>query len=507
MSKLFKAAIGIGIITVISKVLGFAGSMILAYKFGTSSITDAYVLALSFPTVVFSFLLSGITSAYIPIYSRIKDGQERIKFNGHIMTFNIFISTILMVIFLLLSKQIVYIFAPGFDDKTAELAVKLFNIMILILPAKGMFNVIAGYYHSLERFNVVGVCNFLIVNLITILAILLSSYSNPLPLASVYVGGYILMTAGINILSKRDGLHYQLSLNFKDSNLLELFKLAIPMGLSLFANQINTVIDRMLASSLAEGTMTALNYANNIINMILGFTITILATIIYPRLNKLFANNDIKEAKYYVNRGMMITTLLCIPASFALATLSNPIVSLLYQRGTFDSKNTLITSQCLAFYSIGLTFYGYREILTRALASCKKQNTIFFNTILAIISNIILNVILVRYFGHIGLALATSISGGVSFILLYRSYYRVVGKDYTNENFKEIIKIIIASFLMSGVTWRLYNSLQLYLGNGITIILVSCVGALLFFLIGYIIKIKECRRIISFMLINIRRKC
>jgi len=492
MSKLLKAAVGIFVITLLSKFLGMAREMVLAYKYGASYISDAYVISTTLPTVVFAILLSGIARTYIPVYSRLESDEERKRLDGNVMTITFLLSCILTLLFLMLRKYIVLLLAPGFEATTYSLVVKMTSVMILLLPIMAGLNVLAGYLNYREHFLILSFCNYIVINIFIIIAIVVSSEEHIMLLPIIYVVGEVITLGILWIYSSKVGFVYRPRIDIRDKGLKELFILAVPMGLSLMLNQFNSVIDRVLASMLPEGTITALNYANKVQILILGLTITIIATVSYPKLNRLFAEKKTMDALIYVNKGMMLTAFICIPATFALVILAEPIVKLLFERGSFDSTNTVVTAQCLAAYGLGLLFYGYREILTQALGANKLQKGILTNTVIAIGCNVGLNLILIRFLGHIGLALATSIAGLISYLSLYHTLKKECGNVVDRESFKELVKMLIAAIIMATIVYLVFQMLLSVMGSNIALIWTSFLGVLIYFALTYFLQVKEC---------------
>jgi putative peptidoglycan lipid II flippase len=394
-----------------------------------------------------------------------------------------------MLIFLYGREFIVKLLAPGFDEKTFELALQMTSIILLLLPIKAMFNVLAAYLNSIESFLILSFCNFIIINIFDILGIYLSSANKTLIIPIFYVLGELFALIILWIHSYNVGFRFRPHVNLRDTNMNELFRLSLPMGLSLMTNQINSVIDRALASNLSKGSMSALNYANRVQSIIMGLTITIIATVTFPKLNKLFAKDDINVALDIIRKGLNLTAFLLIPASMGLIIFSQEIIQLLFERGSFDLYSRVLTSQALIAYSIGLLFYGYGEILIQALAAIKLQKMIFINSIITVSSNIILNLILVNIYGYVGLALATSIAGIISFFYLKFALKKYIFKDNLIDKY-EVLKIVIAA----SVTIILLSFINYYistkLSNYIVISILMLLGLLIYIILAYIFKIK-----------------
>ncbi|MGG7060703.1 lipid II flippase MurJ, partial [Clostridium tertium] len=132
---------------------------------------------------------------------------------------------------------------------------------------------------------------------------------------------------------------------------------------------INTVVNRTLASTLESGTITALNYANKLIMFAVGILVISLSTVLYPVLSKLASENKFKAFKYNLSKSLNIIIITMVPVMVITMVLSTPIIKMLFEKGSFDSRATYLTSTALFYYSIGIVAYGLRDILSKAFYS------------------------------------------------------------------------------------------------------------------------------------------
>ncbi|CEQ07442.1 virulence factor MviN [[Clostridium] sordellii] len=158
--------------------------------------------------------------------------------------------------------------------------------------------------------------------------------------------------------------------------------------------------------------------------------------------------------------------ILVIHISIGAIVLANPIISLLFQRGEFDERATNMTATALICYSIGMIGFGLRDILGKVFYSLQDTKTPIVNEAMSMIINIILNLVLLKFMGHAGLAIATSISALVCILLLFRSLNRKIGYFGQDKILKVFIKSLISSIAMGVVTYFSYTFIKglLWLG-------------------------------------------
>ena len=170
-----------------------------------------------------------------------------------------------------------------------------------------------------------------------------------------------------------------------------------PVLIGVAVNQINTMVDRTLASTLVEGSISALNYANKLNGFVMALFITSVGAVIYPMLSKLSSEDNKEKFISSVVQSINSVILLVIPISIGAIVLATPIVKLLFQRGEFDARATSMTAIALIMYSIGMVAFGLRDIIGKVFYALKDTKTPMINGAIAMIMNIVLNIILVKY--------------------------------------------------------------------------------------------------------------
>jgi putative peptidoglycan lipid II flippase len=272
-------------------------------------------------------------------------------------------------------------------------------------------------------------------------------------------------------------------------------------------NKINTVVDKTLASELANGSISSLNYSNIINSLILNIFVIGITTVIYPILSKEFIKKNIISIKIILKKSINIILIVIVPTTIGIMVLSTPIIILFYERGAFDNNATKMTSLALVFYSIGLSGISIRNILDKTFYSFKDTKTPMINGILTVMVNIILNLVLVRFMAHIGLALATSIAEIFGAMLLIISLRKKIGSFSIKFYSKFLMKLGLSASIMGAIVYFIYNSLDYmnynFIFRLITLLIIILVGAIIYIFLCYILKIEEVKVFFKY----IKRRC
>lgn len=500
MSNLAKSAFWLMLITMLSKVIGFGREIVLGYFYGTSAYSDIYITALNIPTIVFAIIGTAIGTTFIPLYHEIleKKGKERASmFSSNITGIILCISLFLAIVGFIFAVPLVKLFAISFTGEKLALTVEFVRIMMISVVFLSLSSLMTAFLQIEGQFNIPGMVGFP-YNVIVITSIFLSAFLNNIYILAI--GGLLGMASKFLFqlfYSLKKGYRFGIKIDLKDEYLKKMLILIIPVCIGVAVNQINTMVDRSLASGLGDGIITALNNANKLNGFVMGLFIITIGDVIYPTLSKLSnENNSQEEFGNSVARCVNCIILLILPISIGAMVLSFPIVRILFERGAFDERSTMLTATALIFYSIGMVGFGLRDILNRVFYSLKDTKTPMINGIIAMVLNIVLNLILVQFIGYKGLALATSLSAIICIVLLFISLKKRLSYFGQDKIKKTFFKTSIAALLMGFVSKVIYDFSYQKLPSGtIMEFFALCIavlsGIIVYFLLIKIMKVEE----------------
>lgn len=504
MSKVAKATIGLMIATILAKVLGFGRELVLASSYGASMYSDAYLTAMNIPLVIFTIIGTTLGTVLIPMYFEVNSelGEKKaLNFTNNIFNIVIVICILLAILGLIFTEPLVKIFAMGFEGQTLKIAIDFTRITIIGIVFTGLSYVMTSYLQINNNFTVPGLVS-VPKNVIIITSIMLSVMYNPY----IMIWGTLLGIATEFLFQLpfaiKSGYKYQPYINVKDKYIKKMLWLIGPVLIGVAVNQINTMVDRTLASTLVEGSISALNYANKLNGFVMALFITSVGAVIYPMLSKLSSEENKEKFTSSVVKSINSVILLVIPISIGAIVLATPIVKFLFQRGEFDARATNMTTIALIMYSIGMVAFGLRDILGKVFYALQDTKTPMINGVIAMSMNIVLNIILVRDLELAGLALATSISAIVCIFLLFGGLKKKIGYFGQDKIIKTTIKSIVSAIVMGIVTYFAYNIISKSLGlvfikEAISLIVSVGIGAITYGILVAVLKVEEINIIID----------
>ncbi|UQB41534.1 murein biosynthesis integral membrane protein MurJ [Thiomicrospira microaerophila] len=426
MRKIIKATATVGGMTMISRVLGFVRDMVIARFFGASAGADAFFVAFKIPNFFRRLFAEGAFSqAFVPVLAETKEkrGIEAVRHLVGAIAFRLGLILLLLTLFGVFGASLwMSVFAPGFraDPEKFELATAMLQITF---PYLMLISLVALSSALMNTYNKFAVPAFTPVwlNLVLIgCAIWLAPHLEQ-PVMALAWG---VLLAGIVQLMFHLPFLWQMGLlpsptAKSDPGVGEVKRLMLPALFGVSVAQINLLVDTILASFLVTGSVSWLYYSDRLMEFPLGVFGVALATVVLPGLSKKAANADWEGFKQDLDFALKLVALIALPAMVGLFLLAQPLLVTLFFYGEFTAFDVLMSSQSLMAYSLGLLGFILVKVLAPAFYARKEMKTPVKIAVVALVSNIILNLILIGPLAHVGLALATSISAMLNAGLLY----------------------------------------------------------------------------------------
>ena len=338
--------------TLVSRVLGLARDIIVAFIFGAGALMDAFFAAFRIPNTLRRFTAEGaLTQAFVPAYqkARKESPEEASSFAGELLCILSLSLLILSGLVMLLAPQVIGIVAPGLGH--AEAASDMLRIVfpyILLISIVALFS---GILNADYRFRAAAASPMLLNIAIIIAALWRPSSLMPeeTSLAWGVIAGGLLQLLLTWICVKRAGLSPRLRLRYPGARIkTALYKMG-QSALGAGAIQINLLINLGIASLLPAGAISWLYYADRLMELPAGLLGAALSTVVLPAMS-LGGSHTHK----ILDNALRLATLLSFPAACGMIILSVPIVSVLFLRGAFDWHDTQMTAHAVSAYGVGI---------------------------------------------------------------------------------------------------------------------------------------------------------
>ncbi len=448
--------------TISSRIFGYVRDIIIGTKFGQGSMTDAYLAAFSIPDFLYYLLVGGaVSAAFIPVFSSyVATGRKDEGWRVASTIFNLVIPAMLIgtIGAAILAPAIVKnLLVPGFTQTYLDLTVTMTRIMLIQAFFMALNGISMGILNSYQRFLAPALASVMYNVAIIVFGVLLSPYLGIVGFAVGVAGGAIVQFL-IQLMDLRKiGLVYQPVLDWRHPGVRRIVYLMIPVLLGFSMNQIGLFVQQNISSSLASGAITAVRWAQRIMQLPIGIFAITIAMAVFPTLTSHAARQEMRHFKDSFSLGLRTIFFITVPSAVGLALLGKPLIRLMYQQGNFSAEHTQITAYTLSFFCLGLFAYGGVQLLNRvfyALQDTWKPVTVGAS---AMALNILLNFAFLGPLGTGGLALAYSLAGivnlGVLMVLLRRKIGRIDGQRMLTSFIKTLGISAAMGLAAYGVCW------------------------------------------------------
>lgn len=419
------AALIIATLSVASRVLGVLRDRILAGTFGAGQTLDLYYAAFRFPDLLFNLLVLGALSAgFIPIFSHLMAQNEKDKawrLANNILNLLTLGLAILCLFGILAAPWLVGFIAPGFGPETKETLVSLIRIMFVSPLLLGVSSIIGSVLQAKRRFFVYSLSPIFYNLGIISGALILAPRFGIIGLAwGVAVGSFLHLMIQIPTFF-RLGFKYQRIIEWRDKNVLAVFRMMSARTFSLAVTQVNLIVITIIASTLTTGSLAVFNLANNLQFFPISIFGISFALAVFPLMS---AAPEKEKLVFLFSRTFRQILFFIIPATVIVLTLRAQIVRLVLGTGKFDWTATVLTIDTLGFFAISFFAQATLPLLNRTFFAQQNSRIPLLTGLVAEGANIILAIFLSKRLGAPGLALAFSISTIINFILLFVFLHR-----------------------------------------------------------------------------------
>ena len=452
--RLARAAGIILVMNFASRALGFVRDAVIANAFGATSATDAYLVAYTLPYALQAVLGVAFVTVIVPVLTPYLI-QGRKQEGWQVASTIISLTTLLLVFITLLgmlfAPLLVRIMAPGFSPPLLALTTQLTRIMFPSLVFMGTGMLISGMLNAQQHFSLPAFAPAF-ANLVVIMSVVVLApayWVQGLAVGTVvgFIGFLIIQLPSLRAL----GFRFRLRFDYRHPAVRQVAVNVIPVILAVSVNQIFLALNRVFASGLSAGSITALDMANRIMNLPLGIFVAAVSTAIFPTLAKQAALKDTGAMSRTVFKSMGMAALVTIPAAMGLMILRVPIIQLLLERGAFNQEATSLTAIALLYFALGLLGQAANLVLTRAYYALGDVAAPVIIGVVSIGLDIMLSLILLPGFGHGGLALANSLAATFNGVMLYGALKRHLPELKGQLVIRPLLKITAASLVMGAV--------------------------------------------------------
>jgi putative peptidoglycan lipid II flippase len=436
--SLWRSTFVVSVMTMLSRIAGLVRDMVYLNIFGANQLMDAFLVAFKIPNFLRRLFAEGaFAQAFVPVLSEVRNqrGDTAVKalvdrVAGSLTAVLGSLTAVAMVA----SPAIIMLFAPGFHDDPLkfELASDMLRITFPYLLLISLTAFAGGILNSYGRFGASAFTPVL-MNLVMIgFAIWVSPLMAQPVMAlawGVLVSGFVQLGFQVPYL-RQIGMMPRPRMGFRDPDVKRILTLMLPAMFGVSVSQINLLLDTILATFLITGSVTWLYTAERLTELPLGLIGIAVATVILPSLSAKYAEKSHDEFKAMLDWALRVIVLVGLPSSLAMGLLAEPLIAALFLHGKFTAVDVMKSAAALQALSGGILAFMLIKVFAPGYYSRQDVRTPVRIGIIAMVANMVFNLMLVWSLEHVGLSLASTLSAFLNAGLLYwglhkRGVYRL----------------------------------------------------------------------------------
>ncbi|HLQ74394.1 MAG TPA: lipid II flippase MurJ [Bacillota bacterium] len=450
MNNLRRVTVVIVFLSIIVKLLGFLRESIIASQFGANEMTDGYLLAFSFITLIVVMTTAGFNNVFLPMYIRNfkRDPENADKNAVGILNVTTILFIVLGLLLYVLSPYIFQIILVQDAHETGVVATEIMRIYALFLTVIAIDGVLESYLQSKRNFIPIQLSKLSVGFFSAVAPLFLGTTFGINSIAYGFIFGSVLGIIIQFVYLAKDNFKWYLNFKVDRDFSKEFIVLLIPAILNATMGFTNQLVDKLFATSTTtSGAVTYLNNSSLIVSIPYAIFSTTIASIIFTMLSE---NADIKDKfRKTLNDGLDISFTIFFPICFGMLVIAEPLVSFIFERGAFESEDTRRTFLALLFYSPIVITQGVQLVISKALYAKQRTQLILKISMTTIILNVILNAAFIKPFGYLGLAAASSIVSIYYLVSTTFFLYKDVGNTYLKPVIHFMVRTIIATLGMA----------------------------------------------------------
>jgi len=470
--RLASGARRVSALTMLSRLLGLVREQVFALTLGAGAASDAFLAAFRIPNLLRDLFAEGaLSTAFVPTYVATLRGKSRgeaYALANRVMTTLTLYLGVLAAAAMIFPAPVVRLVAAGFSPEKAALCATLVRIMMPFLPAISLAVVAMGALNAEEKYTAPALASSMF-NLVAIIGGLAVFVIAPSARSAVIAWAALALAGGVAQLAIQVPPLWKTGFRprflpdpaLRDPGTRRIATLMAPATLGVAAVQINVVVNSSFASLVSDGAISWLSYAFRLMQLPIGVFGVAVGTTALTHLSRDAANADWDSLRATLRRGLRMVLFLTIPSTVGLALLGVPIIRLIYQHGRFTPHATFETARALSGYAIGLAAYAAIKVVAPAFYALGRTRVPLIGSVTAVAANLTWNLLTFRRFGHVGLAVGTSIAALVNFFVLAFAFQIQIRGLITRELVLPVLRILAASAVMAAAVWFVSSRMEL----------------------------------------------
>jgi putative peptidoglycan lipid II flippase len=434
--RIFRAATSVAAVGIVVKIMATGKEIAVAGVYGRSDAMDAFLAAALIPSLLINLISESMNQALVPTLIRVREqeGQERAQ---ELLSSSMLWMCVLLAAasaaMALAARGFFPLIASHFPANKLELAIRIFYALLPVVLITGIATNCTAVLNTFERFALPALAPVVISVAIILGALLLGGRLGIWAMVYSMLAGSALHAAIVAWMMDAHGYRFRLRWHGMTDAASEVVHQYGPMLLSAVVASGGLLVDQAMAAMLPAGSVSALVYANRFVSVVLTLLAGAFSTAVVPYLSRMIAHRDWARCRHTLRTWARLTALVSAPIAVLLIAGAHLLIQVTLQHGAFGQADTAVVTKVLAMYAIQIPFFACSRVFYRFIVAMRRTDLIFYCGTINLGLDVVLNLVLMRWFGVAGIALATSLWTVSTFIFLWYWSSRLLAEATRSE--------------------------------------------------------------------------
>ena len=420
--RIFRAAASVTAAGILVKIVATFKEFTVAGVYGRTDAMDAFLAAFLIPNLLINLISESMNQALVPTLVRVREreGHERAQqLLSSSMLWVCVLLTAAIALMALTARGFFPLIASHFPPEKLALAIRLFYALLPVVLITGIATNCTAVLNTFDRFAWPALAPVATPVAIILGALLLSGRYGIWAMVYSTLAGALVHAGTVAWMMDSRGYRLRLWWHGATEATREVARQYGPVLLSGVAASGGLLVDQSMAAMLPAGSVSALAYANRFVSVVITLLAGAVSSAVTPHFSRMIAHRDWAECRQTLRTWVRLTALVSTPIALALIAGSHWLIRTAYQHGVFGPSDTALVTPVLAMYAIQIPFFVSSRVYYRFLVGLRRSDLIFYCGTLNLALDVILNLVLMRWYGVAGIALATSLWTVSTFLFLW----------------------------------------------------------------------------------------
>ena len=428
---ILRAALSVGAAGLIVKAAATCKEIAVASVFGRTDAMDAFLAAVLIPSLLVNLIAESMNQALVPTLIGVREREGRESAQQLLSSAMLWLCILLVAAsgcMALAARGIFPLIASHFSAGKLALTIRLFYALLPIVPLTGIATLCTSVLNTLDRYAAPALVPIVISASTIAGALMLGPRFGIWAMVLGTGAGTLIHTGVVAAMMHRSGYRFCLRWHGLSPAVAQVGRLYGPVLLSSVVASGGLLVDQSMAAMLVAGSVSTLVYANRFVSVVLTLLAGAISTAIVPPLSRSIAHCEWSSCRAMLRTWFWNTAAVSAPIAVLLIAGARPLVRVALQHGAFGPHDTVVVARVLAMYAVQIPFFAASRVYFRFLIAMLRTDLVLYCGVINLVLDIVLNLVLMRWYGVAGIALATSL-WAVSTFLFFRFWaYRVLAR-------------------------------------------------------------------------------